>query len=230
VLTPDADPRHLYRNVSVAIDSARSLYNGAPTFVASWIDHLGIRPGERILHVGSGMGYYTAVLAHCASETGHVLAFEVDEQLAALAQRNLARYSWVTVRPGDSSELGNERFDAILVSAGVTHPLDGWIRALQPGGRMVFPITLTMGVMGAHMGKGLVILASCQDDGSFGLQAIGMVMIYSAMGIRDASIHQRLTEVLMRGGGMTAKRLRLDRHPESSSCWLHLDRMCFSST
>jgi hypothetical protein len=49
----------------------------------------------------------------------------------------------------------------------VTHPLDGWLDAMAPGGRMILPLTGTMTVMGANIGKGLVLLLTGRDAGDF---------------------------------------------------------------
>src|SRR5438132_2134399 len=57
--TDDADPRHLYHNVLIAIDPSRQLNNGHPSTLASWLDALGLKEGDRGLHVGCGFGYYT---------------------------------------------------------------------------------------------------------------------------------------------------------------------------
>ena len=82
-LTADADPARVYHNIGVAIDPERQLFNGQPATLAPWIDALELAPGSRVLHVGAGLGYYTAVMARCVGETGRVLAFEADEALAA---------------------------------------------------------------------------------------------------------------------------------------------------
>src|SRR5262245_34905852 len=80
--TPDADPRRVYHNIVVAIDPSRQLFNGQPGTLTAWIDALALAPGARVLHVGSGLGYYTAILAQAAGSSGRVLAYEVDELLA----------------------------------------------------------------------------------------------------------------------------------------------------
>jgi protein-L-isoaspartate(D-aspartate) O-methyltransferase len=71
--TPDADPRHVSHNVSVGIEPARMLFNGAPSFVGIGIDALGLTAGNRVLHVGCGRGYYSAVLAECVGGSGRWL-------------------------------------------------------------------------------------------------------------------------------------------------------------
>ena len=119
-LTPDADAARVYHNIRIAIDPARQLFNGQPATLAPWIDALEIQPGARVLHVGAGLGYYTAVMAHCTGPAGRVLAFEADPVLAAQARANLESRPWVAVRDEPSVSAFDEGFDAILVNAGVT--------------------------------------------------------------------------------------------------------------
>src|SRR5204862_8134496 len=76
--TPDADPRHLYHNVLVAIDAARRLNNGQPGSLAMWLDALELRRGERVVHVGCGVGYYTAIIAETVGPEGNVTGVELD--------------------------------------------------------------------------------------------------------------------------------------------------------
>lgn len=52
--TPDADPRHVYADASVAIDAERQLFNGAPSFLARMIESLALAPGSRVVHIGAG--------------------------------------------------------------------------------------------------------------------------------------------------------------------------------
>lgn len=231
--TPDADARHVYHNVAIGIDPARMLFNGGPGVVAPCIDALAIRPGDRVLHVGCGLGYYSALIAQVTGSAGRVVAIEVDEALAADARDNLRRWTWVEARHGDGTDLRDESdksFDAILVNAGTTHPHEAWLNALAPGGRLVVPITCTMAQMGP-IGKGLMFLLS--DTGqpdALEARVITTVAIYSALGVRDAALNDRLGRAFMRGGAFPGiKRLRRDRHDESPSCWLHTDAFCLAS-
>jgi protein-L-isoaspartate(D-aspartate) O-methyltransferase len=231
--TPDDDPRHVYHNLSIAIDPDRQLFNGGPHIVASWIDALAIRPGAHVLHVGCGLGYYSALIAECVGPTGRVVAVEIDAALSAEARTKLALRPWVDVRHGDGTETAGEWFDAILVNAGMTHVHEGWVAALSPGGRLVLPLTCAMPQMGP-VGKGIVVLISRSgaqgDIDAFDVRVLSpMVAIYSAVGIRDATMNERLGKALMRGPFPKITRLRRDAHEASPSCWLHGDRFCLSS-
>jgi protein-L-isoaspartate(D-aspartate) O-methyltransferase len=120
VETPDADPIHLYDTVAVALDASRHLNNGEPSGLLGWLDALDIGRGIRFLHIGCGVGYYTAIVAHAASSDGVVLALEADPELAGRARQNLAAYGNVTVRCATSANPTDGCFDAIFVNAGAT--------------------------------------------------------------------------------------------------------------
>jgi protein-L-isoaspartate(D-aspartate) O-methyltransferase len=228
--TADADPARVYHNIGVAIDPERQLFNGQPATLAPWIDALELSPGNRVLHLGAGLGYYTAVMAACVGDEGRVLALEADEGLAGEARRNLASMPWVDVRADPSGQLSGETFDAILVNAGVTHPLDAWLDALSPGGRMILPITSTMAPMG-NIGKGLVFLVRKEGDGTLGAGVVGFVAVYSAVALRDELLNPFIGKMLMAGPQQWSSigRLRRDPHEPSPSCRLHGGHFCFST-
>ncbi len=226
--TADADPRHVYHNVAIAIDPARMLFNGAPSVLAMAIDALTLAPGERVLHVGTGLGYYTAVMAACVGPTGALLGVEVDANLAEASRRNLAEYPWVEVRQGDGSDLGAQTFDAMLINAGVTHPLPSWLDALSTNGRILMPITVTMPGMGT-IGKGPMILATnTGNKDRMAARLAGFVAIYSALGIRDESTSAIVGQVLKKAPFAPIKSLRRDGHTEGPTCWLHTAHSCVS--
>jgi protein-L-isoaspartate(D-aspartate) O-methyltransferase len=137
VVTPSADPAHVYQNVLVALDGERN--NGEPFLHAAWIGKVAPKPGETVAHVGCGSGYYTAMLAKLVLPGGKVVAYELDPPLAARARQNLAAYANVQVVGGDAVTAQLPPSDIIYVNAGVTAPPAGWLRALRPGGRMIFP-------------------------------------------------------------------------------------------
>lgn len=112
-----------------------------PFIVALMTDLLDPQPGDRVLEVGTGWGYQTAVLAELGA---HVYSIELIEPLAREARRRLARQGYaesVDIRVGDGRAGWPERapFDKIIVSAApdwVPVPL---LEQLKPGGRMVIP-------------------------------------------------------------------------------------------
>jgi len=143
--TEDADPRHVYHNVSIALDAQRHLCNGQPGSLAHWIDALNLKTGDRVFHLGCGVGYYTAIMAEVVGNGGNVVAIEVDPDLASRAEKNLAAYPNVTVHAGDGAALNPGPCDAMLINAGVTHPHLPWLECLGEGGRMILPLTVAMG-------------------------------------------------------------------------------------
>lgn len=224
--TPDADARHVYHNVAIALDPARQLFNGAPGLVAMVIDRLELQRGDRVAHVGCATGYYTAVIAHCVGPTGRVLAVEVDDTLAAEARANLASLPWVDVKNGDGQDVGGG-LDALLINAGVTHPLDAWLDAVKPGGRIAIPLTMALT---PAIGKGLIILLTRSSDPmSFDARVVGFAAIYNAAGIRDEALGRAIGAAMQKQPFPALQRLRRDRHEPAASCWLHRDGACLST-
>jgi protein-L-isoaspartate(D-aspartate) O-methyltransferase len=231
-LTADDDPARVCHNIPIAIDPSRQLFNGQPGTLGAFIDALDLTPGARVLHVGCGLGYYTAVMAECVGPAGRVVALEVDGALAGEARGNLTSRPWVEVRHDDASQPLGETFDAILVNAGVTHPLDTWLDALAADGRMVLPLTAPMPAMGPTIGKGLVLRLAATGGGDLRARVLSLVAIYSAEGLRDEALNVTIGAALMAGpmkwNGIA--RLRRDAHESSSACWLHGERFCLSAS
>lgn len=229
--TPDADARHVYHNISIGIDPQRMLFNGAPGLVCVGIDALALTAGDRVLHVGTGTGYYTAILAHMVQSHGRVFGIEADAALAARASAMLAPFPWVSVRGGDASAPLGETFDAVLVNAGVTHVPAHWLDALSPEGRMVVPLTASMpaGPMSA-IGKGLLLhIARTVDANLFNARVLTFVAIFSAVGIRDEALNAQLGKALAANPFPRLTRLRRGPHERTDACWLHTSEFCLQT-
>ena len=65
-----SDPADLYRNALVAIDAARGINNGEPALHVRLISEMNPQPGEYVVHIGTGTGYYTAILAELVGPEG----------------------------------------------------------------------------------------------------------------------------------------------------------------
>jgi protein-L-isoaspartate(D-aspartate) O-methyltransferase len=148
VQTPDDDPAHLYQDVLVALDPARNLNIGLPSGHAIWLSAIDLRPGERVVQIGAGTGYYTAILAHLVGGDGRVDAFEVDTDLAARAGDNLKHLPQVKVHPRSGLMGDLPPADVIYVCVGTMQPYQAWLDAMCPRARLLFPMQPDQGAGG----------------------------------------------------------------------------------
>jgi protein-L-isoaspartate(D-aspartate) O-methyltransferase len=218
------DPRDLYRDVTVAIDPTRDLNNGQPSLHARLIDALAPAEGERVLHVGGGTGYYTAILACCVGVSGAVTGVEIDADLAALARANLLDWPWARIECGDGTRFDPGAVDAVYVSAGATHVHDGWLDRLEIGGRIILPLTCTAPRLTAGR-----VLEITHQAGGFAARFLSPIGIYPCVGGRDPEIERLLSQAFLRGHPEQVRSLRRDPHPREETCWLHAEGFCLSS-
>ena len=140
-LTANTDPRHLYDDVLIAIDARRRLDTGLPSLWAHFLDVLDIAPGERVVQIGCGLGYYSAILSELVGRKGKVLAYECDRQLATRARANLSDTKNVTIVTADATRKIDGRADVIIAHAGFSRPHPHWLTSLRPDGRLLLPLT-----------------------------------------------------------------------------------------
>ncbi|HBZ71448.1 MAG TPA: protein-L-isoaspartate O-methyltransferase [Deltaproteobacteria bacterium] len=231
VSTPDADPARLYADIPVALDPGRLLNNGAPGLVAGLIDALDVDEGQHIVHIGAGTGYYSAILGEMVGPSGRVTALELDRGFAARAARNLAPWPQVTLIAGDGTRHATDRADAILVSAGCTHPKSLWLDGLLSGGRAVIPLTgVRAPPPASRFGRNLAgqaLLVRRQGD-RFAARFLVGIGISFCLGARDL-IHERLLiESFQTGGASEVRSLVRTAHPRDAKCWLHAPEFCLS--
>ncbi|MGE0613880.1 MAG: protein-L-isoaspartate O-methyltransferase [Hyphomicrobiales bacterium] len=177
VETPDADPVHLYRNALVVLDHEKGINNGEPLLHAMWMVAAAPQPGETVTHIGAGAGYYTAILSMLVLPGGRVQAYEIDPALAAAARQNLQPFDNVAVLERDAVEADLEPSDLIYVNAGVVAPPAAWLRALQLGGRLIFPWRPSEQV-------GLTVMVTRGKRG-FAAQALGGAWFIACAGASD---------------------------------------------
>jgi len=112
-----------------------------PYIVALMLQHLALQPAERVLEVGTGSGYVTALLSRLCAE---VYSIERHGQLAAAAESRLERLGYsnlkITVGDGTLGWLEHALYDAILVSAATSEMPPALFAQLREGGRMIVPI------------------------------------------------------------------------------------------
>lgn len=225
--TEDADPGRVYIDASVAVDASRDLYNGQPSTVARWFDALNIAEGDRVLHIGCGTGYYSAILAAMVGDKGRVIAVEVDEDLARAAVRNLRLWPWVEVRHGDGMTGLPADVDVVVIHAGASHVRPEWLACTRAGARLLVPITVDFAAMGPTLGKGLTFVFN-RLNGTWSAKALSFVMIYSMQSARDPDQAATFGQAMQRGGWDAVKRLRTDAHAQEGTCWCHGEGWCLA--
>lgn len=146
-----ADVQHL-----AALDDPLPIGYGAtnsqPWTVQFMLELLRVPSGARVLDVGSGSGWTTALLAELTGPKGSVLGMEVVPELVTMGQKNLAGLNlpWARIEPTSKGSLGAPAqpvFDRILVSADPGRIPVELERQLAVGGRMVLPASGVMWVV-----------------------------------------------------------------------------------
>lgn len=136
---PEAERYAAYNNHPLPIGHGQTI--SQPYIVALMTELLALDERARVLEIGAGSGYQTAILAEMA---GEVFSLEIVGPLAARAASllNELGYANVRVKAGDGNEGWPEQapFDGIIVAATADHVPQPLLDQLKPGGRMVIPV------------------------------------------------------------------------------------------
>jgi len=125
-----------------------------PLVVAFMLEQLQPEPGDKILDIGSGSGWTTALLAEIVGEKGEIIAIEIIPELMDFGRKNVAKYNFIEKKrvefictdgskgyPDIKSRADlTEGFDGILTSASAKEVPKPWKKQLKIGGRIVAPV------------------------------------------------------------------------------------------
>ncbi|HEY0352434.1 MAG TPA: SAM-dependent methyltransferase [Enterovirga sp.] len=215
-----AEPAELYADVLVALDDPKRINNGQPSLHAAWIAATDPQRGETVVQIGIGAGYYTAILAALVGPEGRVEAYEIEPHLAEIARNNLAGLSQVRVHARTGVGVALPSADVVYVSAGVAAPDPGWLRALRPSGRMVFPWQ-------PDRSGGLALLVRRVPEG-FRAEPFMHVAFVDCIGAGDAEARPRMTVPSRRLGDTRSLWLSAATPPDETATAVYAD-VWFSS-
>jgi len=130
-----------YANIPLPIGHGKTI--SQPFIVALMTDLLDLQPDDRVLEIGTGLGYQAAILAELVD---HVYTVEIIEELALDAAERLgdAGYGNIEVKIGDGGQGWPENgpYDKVIVTAAPELIPPSLIAQLKPGGRLVIPAGL----------------------------------------------------------------------------------------
>lgn len=136
---PDYESEEAYGDFPLSIGHNQTI--SQPFIVAYMTEALKLKPGEKVLEIGTGSGYQAAILAELGVK---VFSIEIVEPLARYAMNNLSKsgYTDVRVRAGDGYQGWPDEspFDAIIITAAPDHVPAPLLEQLAVGGRLILPV------------------------------------------------------------------------------------------
>jgi len=118
-----------------------------PLVVALMLELLDLKEGDKVLDIGSGSGWTSALLAEIVGKKGKVISLEIIQELKDFGEKNVSKYNFVKkgivqffCSDGNCGYEKEAPFDKILVSASSSGIPDSWKNQLKTGGRIVAPV------------------------------------------------------------------------------------------
>jgi protein-L-isoaspartate(D-aspartate) O-methyltransferase len=138
---PESFEEHIYVDAPLPIGNNQTI--SQPSTVAFMLEKLEPREGDKVLDIGSGSGWTTALLCHITGDKGSVVGLERMDELVEKGKKNLSSFSFHHCRiqkAGDTLGLPGEQFDKILVSASADEIPKELFSQLKIGGILVIPV------------------------------------------------------------------------------------------
>jgi protein-L-isoaspartate(D-aspartate) O-methyltransferase len=216
ILTETADPVVLYQNILIGLAPERMINNGEPSLHAKCLAVAAPRPHDRVIHVGAGTGYYTAILARLVGAEGQVDAYEIEHDIAERASHNLASFMNVRISTQSALTAALPVADVIYVNAGATHVPSAFLDAMAIGGRLVLPLT-------PNERLGCMLAVTRRSQTRFAARIFSAARFIHCVGARDDSQSISLAAALDAGGADRVRALRRDDPPDDSAWCIGAD-------
>jgi protein-L-isoaspartate(D-aspartate) O-methyltransferase len=221
---------NIYKNVHIAKKEAKLLNNGIPSTQADWINAVHLQKNEKILHIGCGSGYYTAILCELVGKNGEVTFYDQDAELGELAVNNLRNIPQANFSINPDILFCTKTFDVIYINSGSPCIHQHWLNSLNENGRLL--VSLTASYWGFKVPYGETILIT-RKGSSFHAKFLSnknalLGSYYQDYGSRDMLIDEELKTSYKDKSYKSVRSLRTDSHDKIDTCWAHLGEVCFS--
>jgi protein-L-isoaspartate(D-aspartate) O-methyltransferase len=212
ISTETDDPDVLYQDFIVGVDLNRKINIGLPSLHARALAELDINQGDTIVQVGTGTGYYTAILGYLVGSKGKVIGFEINEELAGRAAINLQSSHNVSLQMR-SGAADLPQCDVLYVNASVPGPLPQWLDALSIEGRLLFPLTPANSFGG-------MLLVTRVKGAVWPARFLFRVEFISCEGegVQDQNLSDRLATAIARGDWQMVRSIHIGTKPDET-CW-----------
>jgi protein-L-isoaspartate(D-aspartate) O-methyltransferase len=146
---PDKSPAEVYRDEAIATkfhEGSSISASSQPAIMAIMLEQLQLKPGLRVLEIGAGTGYNAAIMAHIVGETGQVITIDIDEDIVHNARTHLITAGFERVQvicaDGGAGYAQAAPYDRIILTVGASDITPAWRDQMNPGGRLLLPLTL----------------------------------------------------------------------------------------
>jgi protein-L-isoaspartate(D-aspartate) O-methyltransferase len=233
--TPSDDPALVYHDVAIGLVPEQGIPTGQPSLHARCIAACAPKPGDCVVQIGVGAGYYTAILAELVGPTGRVLGFEIDRALALQASGNLAAWPWARIEHASGVDAAFEAADVIYVNAGVEKPPRSWFERLRPQGRLVLPLTPDPSPAELHApgrveyqrsaptmsppGGGVFLVREQGSAEAFSVEFLCRVRLVPCIDARDEATRPQLLQAFRTESCAEVRSLRLWPQKPDHSAW-----------
>ncbi|HXF44296.1 MAG TPA: protein-L-isoaspartate(D-aspartate) O-methyltransferase [Candidatus Paceibacterota bacterium] len=141
---PEKAKEMAYENIPLPIGHGQTI--SQPLTVAFMLELLEPKKGEKVLDIGAGSGWQTALISHLVGDSGKVVAIERIPELRAMAEENVTKYGFtkdiakIVLADGSKGYPDEAPYDKIVAAAYVKRIPEAWKEQLKIGGRIVAPV------------------------------------------------------------------------------------------